>query len=83
MKMLEVSSEFNLKLNSLDEQSIKMQIREELLDLRLNQEKKIQSEEPRKKLSKNEQHLLDDIKILTFCLLSKGEERLLQEKLTK
>lgn len=40
MKMLEVSSEFNLKLNSLDEQSIKMQIREELLDLRLNQEKK-------------------------------------------
>ena len=60
-----------------------MQIQKELLDLRLNQEKKIQSEEPRKKLNKNEQHLLDDIKIPTFCLLSKGEERLLQEKLTK
>ena len=26
MKILEVSSEFNLKLNSLDEQNIKMQI---------------------------------------------------------
>lgn len=39
MKILELSSEFNLKLNSLDEHNIKMQIQKEQLALRLNQEK--------------------------------------------
>lgn len=80
MKILELSSEFNLKLNSLDEHNIKMQIQKEQLVLRLNQEKKFLSEESWKKFNKNE-HRLDDIKILTYLSVIKRKGEIIAGKI--
>lgn len=65
-----------------------MKMQKNLLDLKLDQEKKkIQSEEPRKKFNKNEQHLLGYIKrsnffFFFFCLYEKDKrKRLMQKKI--